>query len=245
MDAVEPGDRVRSGSLLVLSAWALFMIAGAAFAKFSEQWDTSVVPATRGLPTAAYDAVQWAGVVGTTIVAIAALIAIPGVIRLVRAGDFGPVRGPMRRALLVTAVTGVATVGLVTWAHHLSVHDRNGGRWPYLALGSVWAVLVCASIVLCTVAVVAAASRIDLSDRTWGLYRVLAVGLALAMATVAAGTVTWWASLATRAPHVLDAGLLALPSGSIPPALVLVVALMVGGLAIAAIGVDRTVRACT
>ena len=44
-------------------------------------------------------------------------------------------------------------------------------------------------------------------------------------------------------PHVLDTGLLALPAGPVPPPLVVAVALMVGGLALAAIGIDRTVRA--
>jgi hypothetical protein len=33
-----PAERVRSGSLLVLCGWALFVIAGSAFAKMTEQW---------------------------------------------------------------------------------------------------------------------------------------------------------------------------------------------------------------
>ncbi len=243
VDPADRGDRVRSGTLLVLCAWALFMVAGAAFAKFSEHWDVSVASGAQGLPTVAYDAVQWAGFAGTAIVAVAALIAVPGVVRLVRAGRFGPIRAPMGRAMVATAITATATVGVVAWAHRLSSHDRNGGSWPYLALGTVWALLICASIGLCTAAVVAAASRIEVSHRAWRVYRVLSVGLALAMVTVAAGTLAWWASLATRAPHVLDTGLLALPGGQVPPPLVVAVALMVGGLAIAAIGVDRVVRA--
>ena len=200
VDPVDRSDQVRSGALLVLCAWAMFIIAGAAFAKFSEQWDVSVSSGAHGLPTAAYDAVQWAGSAGTAIVAVAALIAIPGVVRLVRAGGFGPVRAPMRRAVIAAAITAATTLGVVVWAHHLSAHDRNGGSWAYVALGTVWALMICTSIVLCTAAVVAAASRIEVSDRTWRVYRVLAVGLALAMVTIAAGTIAWWASLASRAP---------------------------------------------
>jgi hypothetical protein len=240
---VEPGDRVRSGSLLVLCAWALFMIAGAAFAKFSEQWDASAAPVLQGLPAGAYVAVQWAGLAGIAMVALGALIAIPGLTRLVRSGRFDPVRAPMRRALLVTGAAAATTVGLVAWAHHLSPHDRNGGQWPYLALGTVWAVLVCVSIVLCTAAVVAAASRIEVSTRTWRTYRALAVGLALTMFTVLAATVTWWATLATCTPRVLDRGLLALPAGRLPPGLVMSVILMIVGSLVAAVGLDRTVRA--
>jgi hypothetical protein len=38
-DSSEPDERIRTGSLLVLCGWALFMVAGAIFAKFTEHWD--------------------------------------------------------------------------------------------------------------------------------------------------------------------------------------------------------------
>jgi hypothetical protein len=83
-------DSARSGSLLVLCGWAAFMVAGAAFAKFAEHWE-SAIPGSgaRQLPALAYDIVQVAAFVGVLIVALATVVAIPSFIRMVRAGDFG------------------------------------------------------------------------------------------------------------------------------------------------------------
>ena len=67
-----PAERVRSGSLLVLCGWALFVIAGSAFAKMTEHWVGTTPPGDRALPTNAYDAVQVAASVGLVIVIVAA-----------------------------------------------------------------------------------------------------------------------------------------------------------------------------
>src|ERR1700722_9229316 len=41
-DSGSPADRARGGALMVLCAFALFVIPGVAFAKISEHWDESI-----------------------------------------------------------------------------------------------------------------------------------------------------------------------------------------------------------
>ena len=84
-----PGERVRSGSLLVLCGWALFVIAGSAFAKMTEHWVGATPQGDRALPINAYDAVQLAASVGLVIVLVAAAIALPAVPQFLRDGGVG------------------------------------------------------------------------------------------------------------------------------------------------------------
>ncbi|MGI9032526.1 MAG: hypothetical protein ACR2HY_02360 [Acidimicrobiales bacterium] len=46
----EAPDRARSGALLVLAAWAVFVVAGSGLAKLSEHWEASRPPASVGCP---------------------------------------------------------------------------------------------------------------------------------------------------------------------------------------------------
>jgi hypothetical protein len=186
--------------------------------------------------------VQVAAFVGVLIVALATVVAIPSFIRMVRAGDFGPGRSPLARALVVTSVTLVAGSGIAIWAHQIGPSQRNGGSLPYTAVGMVGAALVVASIASCTAAVVAAASRLELSDRVCRLYRVLALALTVAMAAILGGVIAWWVAMATRAPRFLDTALLTLPRGSVPPALIVACVLMVVGLAVSLFGAGRVLR---
>ncbi len=232
----------RAGSLVVLCAWAVFMVAGAAFAKYAEHWEAVTPVAARHLPAVAFGAVQVAAFAGILIVALAAVVAIPGFIHLVRAGGLGPIRAPLRRALVVTAVTAAGSVGLIAWAHHLGPSQRNGGLWPYQVVGMAWAVLVVASIALCTAAVVAAGSRIELSDRMERLYRALAVALSVAMAVILGGVIVWWAALTSSAPWFLHSGLLAVRGGPVSTPMVGTALLMAVGLVIAVLGTGRALH---
>ena len=115
VDPVDRGDRVRSEEpCWCCRAWAVFMIVGAAFAKFSEQWDVpdrfrSPRPAHRGLRRRA-NGPDWREPCSSS---SPRPIALPGVVRLVRAGRFGPVRAPMWRAVVVTAVVAATTLVVV------------------------------------------------------------------------------------------------------------------------------------
>ena len=71
-DSVSAADGMRAGALVVLAAWTAFVIAGASFAKFSEQFDEAL-PHSSGVhrvPDLAFTVLQTvAGVAGLLVVA--------------------------------------------------------------------------------------------------------------------------------------------------------------------------------
>jgi hypothetical protein len=102
----DPGDRSRAGVLLVLCGWACFVAAGSAVAKFAEHWDSMTPRTARSLPTASFDALQWAAAVGAVLVLVGIAATAPTVVRtLRRKGGAGGTGG---------AVFTVGTGG--TWA---------------------------------------------------------------------------------------------------------------------------------
>jgi hypothetical protein len=71
------GERLRPSSpppLRVHWAWSLFVIGGMAFQKTSEHWQVVVPSGDRGIPTAAFDIIQAAAVVGS--IAVLAAVAL-------------------------------------------------------------------------------------------------------------------------------------------------------------------------
>jgi hypothetical protein len=228
-----PGDRVRSGSLLVLWAWALFVVAGAGFAKFAEHWDAVTPRADQRLPADAYNTVQWAAVIAVVVVGLAAAVALPSLVRFLRDGGWASIRRPVWRAVSVASATLALGAGVVIWAHHLSVGQRNGGSAPYSLVALLGAVMSVATIAICTSAVAAVANRVGISGRALRLEGWLALILTSAMIPIIGGTVLWWASVATRAPQFL--------SGA-PAAMVLAGLLMVAGLVLATFGATRVAR---
>ena len=81
-DSMLPADRARAGSLLVLCAWALFLVAGSSFAKLSEGFGLAVPTRTAPLASGAYRAVMVVAILtclvqetAVLVVAILALIA--------------------------------------------------------------------------------------------------------------------------------------------------------------------------
>jgi hypothetical protein len=241
-DSTGPNERVRAGSILVLCAWALFIVAGSIFAKFTDNM-FGVTPAMhRGLPNASYTAVQWAGVVGVVLVLVAAGLVVPAFVRLLHQGGWASLRRPMLRALAVDAAAIALTVGLVVWAHQLSSHDRNGGLLAYGIAFVVWGLSVVAAVATSTAAAVAVGRRLDLSRRTLQVLGSLALALAVTMAVVIAGVIAWWSSVATTAPWVMRRGIgngFPVASNTVPPTLVLVGVLMLIGLVVAAAGAIR------
>jgi hypothetical protein len=241
-DATGPNERVRAGSILILCAWGLFIVAGSIFAKFTDNL-FGITPAMhRGLPNASYAAVQWAGLVGVILVLIAAGLVVPAFVRLLRHGGWASLRRPMLRALTVGAGAIALTVGLVLWAHQLSSHDRNGGLPAYGVAFVVWGLSVVAAVATSTAAAVAVGRRLDLSRRTLQVLGSLALALAVTMTVVMTGVITWWSSVAANAPWVMRQGIgngFPVASDTVPPTLVLVGVLMVIGLVVAAVGAIR------
>ena len=236
-----PAERVRSGSLLVLCGWALFVIAGSAFAKMTEHWVGTTPPGDRALPTNAYDAVQVAASVGLVIVIVAAAIALPAVPQFLRDGGWSRVRRPVVRALITSTTTALLTIGMIVWMHHVGPAQHDGG-WGTHFIGSFWALLVVASIGTCALAAVAVARHLRFSEALLRLEGVLAMLLTLAMLTIIGGALVWSVSMANDAPRLLSGsgtGLFGMPG---PPAEIITGLLMLAGLILGVGGAGRVAR---
>jgi hypothetical protein len=236
-----PGERVRSGSLLVLCGWALFVIAGSAFAKMTEHWVGATPQGDRALPTNAYEALQLAASVGLVIVLVAAAIALPAAWHLLRDGGWAAVRRTVGPALIISTATALLTLGLVIWAHHVGPTQRNGGLGTYL-IGWFWALTVVASICTCTLTAAAVSRHLRFSEPLLRLEGLLAVLLTLAMATILGGALVWAVSIANNAPRVLSgsqSGLFGVPG---PPTEIITGLLMLAGLILGVGGAGRVAR---
>ena len=164
-DSVPAADRIRAGALVVLAAWTAFVVAGASFAKFSEQFDQALPHSSEAhhVPDLAFTLLQtMAGVAGLLVVA-GALLAVPAFVRFLRTGGWSSVRGHFMRALIGSAIVGGVTLALIVWAHHLTAQQRNGGLHWYGALVLLWATLVVVILTLWTIAAVATARRVELT----------------------------------------------------------------------------------
>ncbi len=231
-------NRTRAGSLLVLWGWVLFMVAGAIVAKFGEHWQSAVPAARRSLPLVAFGLVQVAGGLGGLLVLLAAALALPGFVALLRAGKWSEIRRPVLRSLLAGATAVVATIAIVIWSHHLNPSQRNGGFVSHGLVFIAWSLTLVAALVVAAAAATAVARRVSLSRRVLRLCGSMATALTLLMLGVVVGTIIWWSVMAEDAPGFLGNGLLA-TSNVLPLPLVFAVALMIVGLTVAAIGSIR------
>jgi len=237
-DSLGPNERLRAGSLLVLCAWGMFTVAGAIFAKFTDNWDAVIPQGDRRLSSVSYDAVRVAAMAGAIIVLLAGLVVLPALVRLIRREGRDFLSGWVPPAAWLATATVGLTVGFVVWAHHLSYHDRNGGLWPYQMAFVVWSVLIVASIAACTAVAVSVGRRLTLSSRALRVLGVAAIVLSATMAAIMVGMLTWWAAMASGAPGFLGNGVLA-TSNVLPLPLVLAGVLMFAGLATAVAGTQR------
>jgi hypothetical protein len=241
-DSGGPNERLRAGSILVLCAWGLFMVAGGIYAKFTDNWFAMTPALHRELPQASYATVQWAGVVGVVLVLTGAALVVPAFVRLLRQGGWASLRRPLLRALTVGAGAIALTAGLVVWAHQINAHDRNGRLLAYGIVFVVWGLVVIAAVAATTAGAVAVGRRLDLSRPILQLLGSLALALAVTMAAVMAGVITWWSAMATNAPWVMRRAIgngVPFTSSTVPPTLVLIGMLMLIGVVVAAAGVVR------
>jgi hypothetical protein len=243
--AVSRGDRLRAGSLSVLSGWAYVVVAGAVFAKFADGWDLRGASPARwakyGYATAAT-----AGLFGLVVVVLAALVALPSLVRLLRTSGFEPLRRAVSNAMASCALAGGLTLALGIWAHHLSAQERNGGSVPYEVLFVIWAVSAVVAIASLTLASISIGRRLTLSGRELRRLSGAAILLTLAMAGVLAGMVTWWGAEATYAPVLLQNGIgngVLMSSGTVPLPLVVAGLTMLTGLVVAGRGALGVLKA--
>lgn len=238
-----PGDRARGGALLVLCAWALFVVAGLAVQKASEHWQDAVPAPQRALPSAAFDVLVVVAVIASLLVLAGIAAALPRLSALVHDGGWPAIRPKIVTAGLFTIVALSATAGLVIWAHGLTPRRRAGHDLAYAIAFAAWAALVVAALVAWTVAAVAAARRLRLRPATLRLEAWAACAVTAGMGVMTAATALWWAAVAGRAPWFL-AGT---PAGSaespLAPQLVAAAALMLIATLLGVAGSRQALRA--
>jgi hypothetical protein len=238
--------RLRGGSLLVLCAWAFFIVAGAMFVKDADRWSVSRSHAVHWVAAAGFNVVGVTLVIGCLAVLLAALIVLPAFVRFLRAGRWHEVARPVVVAVVSVAVSALLLAILVAWAHSLVGNDRNGGL-PIYGWFFVLVSLVFFAAVACgTTAAVSVARRVELTRPTLRALGVMAIGLVGVMALTLVSLVAWWASEAAHAPGFLAQTIgngVPFTSNVVPPTLLASGLLMTVGLAFGVAGLVRIVGA--
>jgi hypothetical protein len=243
--STSPAGRVRDGSVLVLCGWAMFLIAGGGFGKFTDRWEAGTPKATRGLAGFGFDAAVIMGVAGCAVVVVAAVLVGPSFTRLVRQGGWERVRRPVIRAAGAATIAIALVVAMVGWAHHLGSIDRNGGLTIYSAFFVLMGLVVVGAVVAATAAAVAVARQTALAPETLRVLGVLALALTSIMAVLLGGMAAWWGTEVSGARQVLLDGVgngVPYLSGTLPPTLLGAGLLMLLGLALGLVGSLRVAR---
>ena len=231
--------RRRGGSLLVLVAWAGMVVGGAALAKSAEHFATAMPVSSRAGAQLAYDVVVAAGVVGTLLVGLGALLAVPTVVRMLRRGGWSRVRPAVSRALAASALGALAMTGLGLWAHRLSALQRNGGDALYGVAFLAVAALAVLTIALWTSAAVTTVGAMDISPTLLRAESALAGAVSAAAALLTVSALAWWIEVARYAPWFFQG---AAPGTAATPwstPMALTMAVMLASLAVAVGGVIR------
>ena len=196
-DDVPPEQRLRAGLLLVLSAWAVFVVAGLGFAKTAEQWQAVTPRPDQGVPATAYDFVLLAAELGTLAVLLGIVLTARPVAAFLRAGGWHVIHRPVLRAFAATGLTALVLLGVVSWAHGLTNEQRNGGDLLYGGAVVVLALCCIASIGLWTRAAVVTAKELALSGPALRLETFLATAATVSMAAMTVSSTIWWASVSS------------------------------------------------
>jgi hypothetical protein len=234
--------RVRTGGLTVLAGWAGLLAGGAAFAKASEHYSSAQPASAQALARSAYAAVVALAAVGGVLVVLGAVLALPAAVRYLRAGGWPDVRRGVYRAAVAVVGLGVATVGLAAWAHHLDLHDRNGGDAAYTAAFVVWGALAAVTLGLVTASATRVARRVALPGAVLRAEGALAVALGALVAATTVATALWWASMARGAPWFLAGTRPGTTPSPVTVQLVSVEGCLVLATVVAAYGAVRTAR---
>lgn len=238
-----PTERMRGGSLLVLCAWALFVVGGVVVQKFSEHWQAATASGSRALPAGAFDTLVAAAAIGSALVLTGVALVVPSIVGLLRDGGWRQVQRYLFVAAALTLAAVLTFVPVVVWAHRLSQPQRNGHDGGYAAAFGLSAVLLLASLAAWTVAAVAVARRLELPRNVLRRETVLATAVTVSMAVMTAATVVWWASLASAAPWFLADRPPGSAASPVAPALLGATIVMLVATAAAALGARQAVRA--
>src|SRR5204863_5952572 len=100
-----PAERMRGGTLLVLCAWGLFVIAGIGVQKFSEHWQAVTPSGSRALPTAAFDVLVAGAAIASALIVAGVAATLPSLTRFLRTGGW-------RRARSLNVAAGLTLVAI-------------------------------------------------------------------------------------------------------------------------------------
>ena len=109
-----PERRIRAGVLVVLSAWAAFVVAGLGFAKTAEHWQAMTPRPDRGVAAAAYGGVLLGATLGTLAVLLGIMLAVPALVAFLRTGGWKMIHRPVLRALGATGLTAFVLLGVIS-----------------------------------------------------------------------------------------------------------------------------------
>jgi hypothetical protein len=224
-----PEFRIRSGALVVLAGWTALVAGGAAFSKAAEHFADAQPAAAQTLSRAAYIFVAVLGATSGLLVVLGAAVALPATVRFLRDGGWTSVRRRVLAAVACTVAVVVVTAGLSLWAHHLDIHQRNGGDLAYTTAFLAWAGLAAVMLGLWAAVAVAVGRRIDLGTRAVRVEGTLAVLVTACMVSMTAAVAVWWAAMAEGAPWFL-AGT---PPGTRPSPVTVPLVLIAGLLVVA------------
>jgi hypothetical protein len=199
-DVRSPEDRSRAGALLVLCAWAIFVVGGIAIQKLSEHWQAATPAGSRDVPRVAFDVLVGASALGSILVLAGVACGLPALLACLRGGGWVVLRRPIVRATIATGLAVVATLGLAVWAHSLTSGQRNGHDLLYSSAFIGWALTMLAALACWTAAAARAGTHVVLSRRILAVEAWLAIGASLTMLVMSAATIVWWAALARSAP---------------------------------------------
>jgi hypothetical protein len=237
-------DRVRAGAVLVMWAWALFILGGAVLAKSTEHWQ-SAIPAGAGhaAATVAFTALRAGAVVTALLVLIGIGLSVPSVLSFLRRGGWGHVRRRILTAGWLTAALIAATVGLAGWAHGLTGHARDGHDPLYGVAFVFWAALCATTLLAWTAAAAGTARHLHLPARTLRLHAGLAFSATTAMGVTLAAAIVWWVAVASASPAALTGAPKLAHSSALLPQMVLATAIMLAATGLGAVGGKRAAHA--
>lgn len=240
---IAPGDQVRGGALLVLCAWALFVVAGIGVQKLSEHWQATTPDGSQALPSVAFGGLVVGAICASVLVLVGLASTFPSLVALLRGGGWPVIRRPVVTAVLLTVVMIAATVVLVVWAHGLNGRQRAGDDTAYAIAFVTWGLLAVVCLFVWTVAAVTTARRLRLPVATLRLEAKLATAVTVVMAVMTAATAVWWAALADAAPWFLAGRPVGSSASPLAPEPVAAAALMVLATLLGAAGARQALRA--
>jgi hypothetical protein len=235
--SVDPDTRVRGASLLVLCAWGVFIVAGSAFAKYTEHWPLATPPVDHWLPATGMAAVQAAAAVGVLILIVAGLACLPAFVQFMRSEGWRALWPLVRPMTLSVIAAGAASVGIVAWNNHVgpSTTTPLGLRIAGVLAGLV----VIGALAVSYATLIAFVYRLRISTRVTRILAVLAVAMTLALAVIFAGALTWWISTALHAPWFFGSLIPRSPTSPAPLPMIVLGLMMLSGLVLAGIGALR------